>query len=109
MSITELTTLEIIKQQIEHYPLILYMKGTPERPCCGFSARVVEILKACSVKFAHVNVLENSDIRRELPHYANWPTFPQLYYKGELLGGCDIVEQLYKTGELEKKLSKNLI
>jgi monothiol glutaredoxin len=82
------------------------MKGSPEKPCCGFSARVVQVLKACRVKFAHVNVLEESDIRRELPLYSNWPTFPQLYYKGELIGGCDIIEQLYKTGELQKKLSE---
>jgi|ERR1043165_2257156 monothiol glutaredoxin len=106
MSITEVNTLETIKQQIAKYPLILYMKGTPEQPCCGFSARVVQILKACRVKFAHVNVLENSDIRRELPRYSNWPTFPQLFHQGELMGGCDIVEQLYKTGDLQKKLSE---
>lgn len=106
MSITEMSALETIKQQIAKYPLILYMKGTPEKPCCGFSARVVQILKACRLKFAHVNVLEESDIRRDLPQYSNWPTFPQLYYKGELMGGCDIVEQLYKTGELQKKLSE---
>lgn len=106
MSITEKNTLETIKQQIAKYPLILYMKGTPEKPCCGFSARVVQILKACCVKFAHVNVLEKTDIRRDLPQYSNWPTFPQLYYKGELMGGCDIVEQLYETGELQKKLSE---
>ena len=106
MSIIETNTLQTIKQQIAKYPLILYMKGTPEEPCCGFSARVVQILKACRVKFAHVNVLEESKIRRDLPKFANWPTFPQLYYKGELMGGCDIVEQLYKTGELQKKLSE---
>lgn len=106
MSIIETNTLETIKQQIAKYPLILYMKGTPEEPCCGFSARVVQILKACRVKFAHVNVLEENGIRRDLPKFANWPTFPQLYYKGELMGGCDIVEQLYKTGELQKKLSE---
>lgn len=106
MSIIEMNTLETIKQQIATYPLILYMKGTPEEPCCGFSARVAQILRACRVKFAHVNVLEKNDIRRDLPKYSNWPTFPQLYYKGELMGGCDIVEQLYKTGELQKKLSE---
>lgn len=106
MSITEMSALETIEQQIAKYPLILYMKGTPEKPCCGFSARVVQILKACRLKFAHVNVLEESGIRRDLPQYSNWPTFPQLYYKGELVGGCDIVEQLYKTGELQKKLSE---
>ena len=74
MSITEMNTLETIKQQITKYPLILYMKGSPEKPCCGFSARVVQVLKACHVKFAHVNVLEKSDIRRELPLYSNFST-----------------------------------
>ena len=97
---------EIIKQQIAGHPLILYMKGTPDQPCCGFSARVASILKQCGTKFAHVNILEHADIRRELPLHSQWPTFPQLYYKGELIGGCDIVEQLYKTGELQKKISE---
>lgn len=96
--------IEVIKQQIAEHPLILYMKGTPDVPCCGFSARVVQILKACGAKFAYVNILENPDIRRELPGYANWPTFPQLYCHGELIGGCDIIEQLYKTGDLQKKI-----
>lgn len=99
-------TLTIIKQQIAAHLIILYMKGTPDKPCCGFSARVVSVLKACGVKFAYVNILEHADIRRDLPHYSNWPTFPQLYFRGELLGGCDIVEQLYKHGELQRKLSE---
>lgn len=99
-------TLDLIKQQIAAHPLILYMKGTPDKPCCGFSARAAQVLKACGKKFAHVNILENEEIRRELPRYSSWPTFPQLYYKGELLGGCDIIEQLYKTGELQKKISE---
>ena len=102
----EKNSFDTIKQQIAEHPLILYMKGTPDKPCCGFSARIVQILKACGVKFAHVNVLANADIRRDLPHYSKWPTFPQLYYNGELMGGCDIIEQLYKSGELQKKLSK---
>lgn len=106
MEISNTNTLELIKQQIATYPLILYMKGTPDKPCCGFSARSVQILKACGTKFAHVNILENTEIRHELPRYSNWPTFPQLYYKGELIGGCDIIEQLYKTGELQKKISE---
>ncbi|MFZ0219224.1 MAG: Grx4 family monothiol glutaredoxin [Candidatus Aquirickettsiella sp.] len=106
MAIIEKNTLEIIRQQIAKYPLILYMKGTPEEPRCGFSARVVEILISCGVKFAHVDVLEKTDIRHELPQFSNWPTFPQLYYKGELIGGCDIVEQLYKAGELQKKIAE---
>lgn len=106
MEIQAPDTQAVIKQQIAEYPLILYMKGTPDKPCCGFSARAVQVLKACGTKFAHVNILENSDIRRELPRYSNWPTFPQLYYKGELIGGCDIIEQLYKTGKLKDKISE---
>jgi monothiol glutaredoxin len=98
--------LAIIKQQIAEHPLILYMKGTPDKPCCGFSARASQFLKACGVRFAHVNILENEAIRRELPRYSRWPTFPQLYYEGELIGGCDIIEELYKKGELKKKISK---
>lgn len=82
------------------------MKGTPDWPQCGFSARVCQILEACEVPFAHVNVLENPDIRQALPSYANWPTFPQLYLKGELIGGCDIVMELYETGELAEMLDK---
>ncbi|BBB15847.1 glutaredoxin [Candidatus Rickettsiella viridis] len=99
-------TLEMIKQQLAEYTLILYMKGTPDHPRCGFSARVVQALKACGTKFAHVNILENNDLREELKRYSQWPTFPQLYYKGELIGGCDVIEQLYKTGELQKKISE---
>lgn len=98
-------TLEKIKQQISTNPIILYMKGSPEQPKCGFSAQVVQALSACGVKFAHVDVLENPDIRQTLPQYANWPTFPQLYINGELIGGCDIVVGLYQSGELQKMLS----
>jgi monothiol glutaredoxin len=97
-------TLEKIKAQIEGNDLILYMKGTPQFPQCGFSSQVVHILKLCKAKFAFVNVLENLDIRQTLPRYADWPTFPQLYLKGELLGGCDIVTELYEQGELQKQL-----
>lgn len=100
------STLEMIKQQLAQHTLILYMKGTPDQPRCGFSARVVHVLKACGTKFAHVNILENNDLREELKRYSQWPTFPQLYYRGELIGGCDIIEQLYKTGELQKKISE---
>jgi len=98
-------TLELIKQQIAAHPLILYMKGTPDEPHCRFSARAAQTLKDCGMKFAHVNILENTEIRSELPRYSNWPTFPQLYYKGELIGGSDIIEQMHKTGELQKKIS----
>ncbi len=94
-------TLDKIKQQIGDNRIMLYMKGTPEMPQCGFSAQVVRILMACGEKFAYVDILENPDIRQELPKFANWPTFPQLYVDGELVGGCDIVTELYEKGELQ--------
>lgn len=95
------STLDTIKQQIANNTILLYMKGTPEQPQCGFSARAVQALKACGAQFASVNILENPDIRQTLPTYANWPTFPQLYIKGELIGGCDIMVELYESGELK--------
>ncbi len=93
-------TIELIKQQIANNPVLLYMKGTPQFPMCGFSARVIQILKSLKAKFSYVNVLENPDIRVELPKYAQWPTFPQLYVHGELIGGCDIVVELQDKNEL---------
>ncbi len=76
------------------------MKGTPDFPQCGFSARAVQILRECGAEFASVNILENPDIRQVLPKYANWPTFPQLYINGELIGGCDIMVEMHTKGEL---------
>lgn len=99
-------TLERIKLQIANNPLLLYMKGTPQFPQCGFSGQVAQILKLCKAKYAYVNILENPDIRQTLPQYANWPTFPQLYLKGELIGGCDIVTELFEQGELQKQLTE---
>lgn len=96
------TTLENIKQQVSENPILIYMKGTPQLPQCGFSAQTVQALMACGERFAFVNVLDNPDIRAELPKYANWPTFPQLWVHGELVGGCDIVVEMYQNGELEK-------
>ena len=97
------STLEIIKDQINNNPVVLYMKGTPQFPQCGFSGQVVQILKLLGVEnYKHINILENPDIRQELPKYANWPTFPQLYVNGELVGGCDIVTELYQSGELKE-------
>lgn len=96
--------LERIKEQVEGNAIIVYIKGTPQFPQCGFSARTVEALQACGVEFAYVNVLENPDIRANLPAYANWPTFPQLYVKGELIGGCDIILEMYQSGELQPLL-----
>jgi monothiol glutaredoxin len=95
---------ETIKQQIEGHPVLLYMKGTPDLPQCGFSARVVHILKSMHTNFAYVNILENPDIRAVLPKYANWPTFPQLYIEAELIGGCDIVCDMQAAGELKPLL-----
>ena len=91
---------ERIKNQLEEYPLILYMKEPPDFPQCGFSAKVCGILKASNKRFAFVNILEDHEIREGLKTYSNWPTFPQLYVNGELVGGSDIIEQLYESGEL---------
>lgn len=90
-----------IKQQIEENPVILYMKGSPQAPQCGFSAQTVQCLIACGQRFAYVDVLSNPDIRATLPSYANWPTFPQLFVSGELVGGCDIITEMHESGELE--------
>lgn len=98
-------TIDRIQRQIANNPVLLYMKGTPVFPMCGFSSRVVQILDALKAQYAYVNVLENADIRAELPQYAKWPTFPQLYIKGELMGGCDIVSDLYDTGDLAPLLA----
>lgn len=97
-------TLDKIKQQIADNNIILYMKGTPENPQCGFSARAVQCIKACGVNFSTVDVLANPDIRQTLPQYADWPTFPQLFVRGELMGGSDIIAEMYEQGELERVL-----
>jgi monothiol glutaredoxin len=93
--------IDTIKEQIESNTILLYMKGTPKFPQCGFSSQTVEAVKACGERFAFVNILENPEIRAELPKFANWPTFPQLWVKGELIGGCDIVVEMAASGELE--------
>lgn len=90
----------LIKQQIAENNVLLYMKGTPQFPQCGFSARTVEALAQIGQPFAYVNILENPEIRSMLPRIANWPTFPQLWIKGELIGGCDIVMDMMQKGEL---------
>jgi len=95
-----------IKQQVESHPVVLFMKGTPQLPQCGFSASVVEVLKACAVKELHtVNVLEDPDIRQGIKDFANWPTIPQLYVKGQFVGGADIIRELHQSGELQKLLT----
>lgn len=97
---------ERIKQQIAGHPVLLYMKGTPDFPQCGFSARTSQVLKNLGVEFGHVNVLADPEVRANLPQYSNWPTFPQLFIKGELVGGCDITVEMYESGELVKLLDE---
>ena len=94
-------TKTMIEEQIKKHPVLLYMKGTPQFPQCGFSARAVEVLTQIGRPFAFVNILENPEIRQTLPIIANWPTFPQLWINGELIGGSDIILQMYQSGELK--------
>ena len=99
--------LETIKQEVESNPIILYMKGTPDFPQCGFSARSAEAIKACKVAFASVNVFDDEETYRQgVKLYSNWPTIPQLFVNGELVGGSDIIMDLYQSGELEKMLQE---
>jgi monothiol glutaredoxin len=98
--------LERIKQQVEAHPVVIFMKGTPQFPMCGFSSRAAEALKQCGQEFAYVNVLADQEIFQALPQYANWPTFPQIYIDGELVGGCDITLELSQSGELKKMIDE---
>ena len=94
-----------IKETVTNNPVVLYMKGTPQFPQCGFSSKAVQLLKACGVKdFVGVNVLADPDIRQGIKDYANWPTIPQLYIRGEFVGGSDIMTEMYEAGELQQKL-----
>ena len=100
-----MTTMEVnerIKKQLADYPVLLYMKGSPDFPQCGFSAQAVAALRALGTEFAHVNIFEDPELREALKVYSSWPTYPQLYVNGELVGGCDIVLEMYHTGELKK-------
>lgn len=95
-----------IHETVTGNPVVLYMKGTPQFPQCGFSSMAAQILKACGVtKFASVNVLEDAEIRQGIKDYANWPTIPQLYIKGEFVGGSDIMREMYESGELQQLLA----
>ena len=94
-----------IKEQIENNPIILYMKGTPDFPQCGFSGQTVAALKSVGKPFSYINIFEDPEIREGLKVFSNWPTFPQLYVKGELIGGADIVAEMYHSGELHELLS----
>lgn len=93
--------LETIKQQVEANPILIYMKGSPDAPQCGFSAQASQALMACGEKFAYIDILANPEIRANLPQFSNWPTFPQLFVGGELVGGCDIITEMYQSGELQ--------
>lgn len=92
---------ETIKEQIDTNTILLYMKGSPEQPQCGFSAQATQVLMACGKRFAYVDILSHPDIRATLPQVSNWPTFPQLFVDGELVGGCDIITEMYEKGELQ--------
>ena len=95
-------TNDLIKNEIENNEVCLFMKGTPDAPQCGFSMAVSNILKILEVNFKGVNVLENQNIREGIKTYSDWPTIPQLYVKNEFIGGCDIIKEMYETGELKK-------
>ncbi len=104
-----MSVLERIQAEIEGHPIVLFMKGTPQFPMCGFSSRVVQALRSAGADLAvlhTVNVLEEPEIRANLPRYSNWPTFPQLFIHGELIGGCDIALELYESGELARMVSE---
>ena len=96
---------DTIKGQINGNPIILYMKGDPNQPQCGFSSQVTQILMACGERFAYVDILSNPEIRANLPKISDWPTFPQLFVGGELVGGCDIVTEMHESGELKTLLT----
>jgi len=98
--------LERIKKQVDENPVMVYMKGTPQMPMCGFSSRTAEALKACNKEFAFVNVIADPEIFENLPRFADWPTFPQLYINGELVGGCDITLELAESGELQTMIDQ---
>jgi len=93
--------LERIDQQVKQHPVVIYMKGTPQFPQCGFSMRAAAALQECGVPFDYVNILDDQEILQNLPRYADWPTFPQIYIDGELIGGCDITVELHEKGELK--------
>jgi monothiol glutaredoxin len=96
---------ERIKDQLSSHAVVLYMKGSPDFPQCGFSGQVIQVMQACHAKFMYINIFEDQEVREALKEYSQWPTYPQLYINGELIGGCDIVMDLYNSGELQKKLT----
>ncbi|MFW5444150.1 MAG: Grx4 family monothiol glutaredoxin [Methylococcaceae bacterium] len=97
--------IERIKDQLGSHAVVLYMKGSPDFPQCGFSSQVVQALKACNAQFMYINIFEDQEVREALKEYSNWPTYPQLYINAELVGGCDIIMDLYNKGELAGMLT----
>jgi monothiol glutaredoxin len=107
--LSEVQTMDVmdrIKEQVENNPVVIYMKGTPQFPMCGFSSRAAAALQDCGVPFAYVNVLADPEIFENLPRYADWPTFPQIYIDGELVGGCDITLEMHQSGELKNMMEE---
>ena len=100
---------DLISSEIENNEVCLFMKGDPDAPQCGFSMAVSNMLKILNVNFKGINVLENENLRQGIKEFSDWPTVPQLYLKGEFVGGCDIVKEMYESGELQKKLTEKLI
>ena len=96
-----MTIIEELENQVKDNPILLYMKGSPEAPQCGFSSKASQILIACGKPFSFVDILSNPEIRANLPQFSNWPTFPQLFVNGELIGGCDIISELHEAGDLQ--------
>ena len=105
---TSLNTLDLIKKQLREHRVLLYMKGTPVLPQCGFSAKAAEALQATGVPFSFIDVLAEPEIRDILPKFASWPTFPQLYVNGKLIGGCEIIVELFESGKLKAALLRKI-
>jgi monothiol glutaredoxin len=97
---------EKIKDQIKDNKILIYMKGSPYEPKCGFSARTIQSLIDCGAEFSYVDILENQEIRQTLPNISDWPTFPQVFVSGELIGGCDIISEMHESGELQKLINQ---
>ena len=104
-----MTILKELEEQVKANPILLYMKGSPDAPQCGFSSKASQILIACGKPFSFIDILSNPEIRANLPEYSNWPTFPQLFVEGELVGGSDILSELHESGELQNIIDKVVI
>jgi len=101
-----MTIEEKIKDQIKENKILIYMKGSPYEPKCGFSAKTIQSLIDCGAEFSYVDILENQEIRQTLPNISDWPTFPQVFVSGELVGGCDIISEMHESGELQKLINE---